>query len=37
VSIQRLLGHTDISTPEMYTHVASVHVREVYYWFHPRA
>ena len=37
VSIQHLLGHTGISTTEMYTHVTPAHVREAYYWFHPRA
>jgi integrase/recombinase XerD len=36
LSISCLLGHMDISTTEMYTHMAPAHVREVYCWFHPR-
>ncbi|HEX2277646.1 MAG TPA: tyrosine-type recombinase/integrase [Candidatus Tectomicrobia bacterium] len=36
-SIQRLLGHTDISTTEMYPHVAPVRLQEPYYSLHPRA
>jgi integrase/recombinase XerD len=37
VNIQCLLGHTDIFTTELYTHVAPAHVREAYYRLHPRA
>jgi integrase/recombinase XerD len=36
-SVQALLGHADISTTEIYTHVADDHVRAVYKKAHPRA
>ena len=34
--IQELLGHANISTTEIYTHVASDRLREVHRKFHPR-
>ena len=34
--IQELLGHANISTTEVYTHVASHRLREVHRKFHPR-
>lgn len=36
-SIQELLGHSDISTTQIYTHVASTKLREEYDNFHPRS
>jgi integrase/recombinase XerD len=35
--IQELLGHANISTTEVYTHVAGRRLREVHRKFHPRS
>jgi integrase/recombinase XerD len=35
--IQEMLGHANISTTEVYTHVAGSRLREVHQRFHPRA
>lgn len=36
-AIQMMLGHTDLSTTEIYTHVLEARLRTVYERFHPRA